>query len=146
MISGTPAIFTLDPQLARDTAPVGNLMLSRVLLNDDCNYPWLILVPLRPGLTELIDLDEADRIRLMSEIAVVSQALRNVTQCDKLNVAALGNVVRQLHVHVIARFRDDAAGPNPVWNVVPRRPYETSARDTLIAALRSGLQIGPVRR
>jgi diadenosine tetraphosphate (Ap4A) HIT family hydrolase len=145
MISGTPAPFTLDPQLARETMPVGNLLLCRVLLNDDCNYPWLILVPLRAGLVEMIDLNETDRIRLMGEIALVSQALRNITQCDKLNVAALGNVVRQLHLHVIARFRTDAAWPKPVWNVVPRRAYGASARDRLIAALRSGLQIGPVR-
>jgi len=133
----------LDPQLARDTAPVGNLLLSRVLLNEDSNYPWLILVPRRAGMVELIDLDETDRIRLTGEIALASQALRTITGCDKLNIAALGNVVRQLHIHVIARFRTDAAWPNPVWNVVPRRPYETSACDKLMASLRDGLHLGP---
>jgi diadenosine tetraphosphate (Ap4A) HIT family hydrolase len=145
MISGTPPPFMLDPQLARDTTPVGNLALTRVLLNEDFNYPWLILVPRQPALVELIDLDEAGRNLLISEVAAVSQALRTITQCDKLNVAAFGNIVRQLHVHVIARFRSDAAWPNPVWNIVPYRPYEAPARETLIAALRKSLQIGPVR-
>lgn len=141
MISGTPADFAIDPQLARDTIAAGDLPLSRVLLNADANYPWLILVPRRAGLVELIDLSETERVTLMGEIARVSTALRDVAGCDKLNVAALGNVVAQLHIHVIARFKTDAAWPNPVWNVAPRRAYEISAREKLIAALRGRLQL-----
>jgi diadenosine tetraphosphate (Ap4A) HIT family hydrolase len=137
--------WSLDPKLAQDTAPVGDFPLSRVLLNEDANYPWLILVPRHSGLIELIDLDENGRAQLMREIALASDTLKSITQCDKLNVAALGNVVAQLHVHVMARFRNDAAGPNPVWNVVPRRPYEAAARDALIRALRAGLQLKPVQ-
>lgn len=137
--------FSLDGQLARDTTAIGDLPLSRLLLNEDSNYPWLILVPRHPGLVELIDLDEKARGQLMSEIAAVSQALRDITQCHKLNVAALGNMVAQLHVHVIARFRTDAAWPNPVWNAAPRQAYEAGARERLMGALRRDLQIEPVQ-
>jgi diadenosine tetraphosphate (Ap4A) HIT family hydrolase len=136
--------FTLDPQLAADTVPIGDLPLCRVLLNDDANYPWLILVPRRAGLIELIDLDEAARCTLMGEIAQVSAALKAHTSCDKLNVAALGNVVAQLHIHIVARFRTDVAWPNPVWGKARRLPYEIAARDALIGAMRVALQIGPV--
>ncbi|MGI8525910.1 MAG: HIT domain-containing protein [Pseudolabrys sp.] len=141
----TESTWTLNSTLARDSAPVGDLPLSRALLNEDANYPWLILVPRRPALVELIDLDQRARTQLMGEIALASEALKQITQCDKLNVAALGNSVAQLHVHVIARFHRDAAWPNPVWNVLPRRAYQHAARDTLIAAIRNGLQIRPVQ-
>ncbi len=141
MISG----FSLDPQLARDTTTIGDLPLSRLLLNEDANYPWLILVPRLPAIEELIDLDELSRAHLMEEIALTSRALKSLTRCDKLNVASFGNVVRQLHVHVMARFRTDPAGANPVWNVVPRKAYEANAREKLIAALRAGLQLKAVQ-
>ncbi len=141
MISEARGGWSLHPQLDRDTAPVGDLALSRVLLNNDANYPWLILVPRRPNLVELIDLDENEQVQLMAEIAHVSAVLKSVTPCDKLNVAALGNSVPQLHVHVIARRKDDAAWPKPVWGVAPPLPYEPAARSRLIAAVRRGLQI-----
>jgi diadenosine tetraphosphate (Ap4A) HIT family hydrolase len=136
-----PGTFALDPQLERDTVPVGELPLSRVLLNTDANYPWLILVPRRAGLVELIDLNEAQRAQAMGEITHGSIVLREITQCDKLNVAALGNVVAQLHIHVIARFKTDAAWPNPVWNVAPRKAYAVSEREKLLSALRARLQL-----
>lgn len=131
-----PADWSLHPQLDNDTAPVGDLPLCRVLLTRDANYPWLVLVPRRAGMVEIIDLDEADAARLMTEIAQASLALQAVTGCDKLNVAALGNAVPQLHVHVIARRRNDAAWPRPVWGVAPARPYAARDIDGLIAALR----------
>jgi diadenosine tetraphosphate (Ap4A) HIT family hydrolase len=137
--------WPLDPQLARDTAPVGDLPLARVLLNNDCNYPWLILVPRRAGLIDLIDLADDERAQLMTEVARASRVLKDITRCHKLNVAALGNVVAQLHVHVIARQKTDAAWPNPVWGVAPRRPYEPAERERLIGAIRRGLQIAPDR-
>jgi diadenosine tetraphosphate (Ap4A) HIT family hydrolase len=115
--------FALDPQLDADTIPVGRLALCRVLLMDDARYPWLILVPERAGLAEIVDLPEADRIMLMREIAAASEALKAVFTPDKLNVAALGNRVRQLHVHVIARFVSDAAWPAPVWGVGAAQSY-----------------------
>jgi diadenosine tetraphosphate (Ap4A) HIT family hydrolase len=128
--------FTLDPQLERDAVPVAELPLTRVLLNDDANYPWLILVPRRPGKVELIDLDEADRAALWREIAAASGALKRLTRCHKLNVAQLGNQVAQLHIHVIARETTDAAWPSPVWGKAPRKPYDTTARDKLVSNLR----------
>ena len=102
--------WTLDPRLAQDSISLGDLPLSRVLLMNDANYPWLILVPRRPNLIELIDLDDAGQMTLMAEVARAARALKEVTTCDKLNVAALGNTVRQLHVHVIARRNGDPAG------------------------------------
>jgi diadenosine tetraphosphate (Ap4A) HIT family hydrolase len=132
-------MWQLDPQLATDTVAVKDLALSRVLLNNDANYPWLILVPRRPGKVELIDLDEADRAQLWREIALASRALKAVTRCHKLNVAQLGNQVAQLHIHVIARETTDAAWPNPVWGKAPRKTYEASARNRLIEAIRAAL-------
>jgi diadenosine tetraphosphate (Ap4A) HIT family hydrolase len=128
--------WSLHPQLEGDTVAVGDLPLSRALLSNDANYPWLVLVPRRPDMVEIIDLDDADQARLMAEIAQASRALKAITRCDKLNVAALGNAVPQLHVHVIARFRDDPAGPYPVWGRVPARPYADADRERLIQALR----------
>ena len=113
------AEWLLHPQLDRDTTSLGDLPLSRVLMNNDANYPWLIVVPRRADITEVIDLSEAEQAQLMTEVTRVARALRDVTACHKLNIAALGNAVPQLHVHVIARFRTDAAWPNPVWGVVP---------------------------
>jgi diadenosine tetraphosphate (Ap4A) HIT family hydrolase len=138
--------FSLHPQLAADTVPVGDLALSRVLLANDANYPWLILVPRRPGLTELIDLEENEQMQLLGEIARTAQALKSVTECEKLNVAALGNVVAQLHVHVIARRHSDACWPKPVWGAVPPIAYAPAVRDGFIAALRRALQIEGDRR
>lgn len=147
MISGTPPSsghWTLDPQLARDTLAVGDLALSRLLLNQDANYPWLILVPRRPAASEIIDLDAGDRARLLDEISQVSQALKTITACYKLNVAALGNVVAQLHVHIIARFKSDAAWPQPVWGKIPSKDYNPADRDRLCRALASGLQMSAI--
>jgi len=115
--------FSLDPNLDNDTLPLGRLALSRVLLMNDARYPWLILVPERPDLAEIIDLAEGDRQQLMREIAAASEALKALFNPDKLNVGALGNRVRQLHVHVLARFVSDAAWPRPVWGVGQAEPY-----------------------
>ncbi|HVZ50797.1 MAG TPA: HIT family protein [Pseudolabrys sp.] len=133
--------FPLHPQLAADTSPVGNLPLSRVLLSNDANYPWLILVPRQTGLVEIIDLAPDDQLRLMAEIAQTARALKSVTECEKLNIAAIGNVVPQLHVHVIARRHSDAAWPKPVWGAVPAVAYKPSVRDGFIGALRRALNI-----
>ncbi|TMJ03291.1 MAG: HIT domain-containing protein [Alphaproteobacteria bacterium] len=133
------ANWRLHPQLDRDTANLGDLPLSRVLVNNDANYPWLILVPRKPDLVELIDLDEAAQAQLMTEVTRVARALREVTACHKLNIAALGNAVPQLHVHIIARFRHDAAWPNPVWNAVARRVYRRGELERLITPLRASI-------
>ncbi|MBA5776113.1 HIT domain-containing protein [Stappia sp. F7233] len=127
--------FELDPRLSADTYPVLELPLCAVRLMKDANYPWLVLVPRRRDLIELIDLEGDDRAQLMAEIALASEALRAETDCQKLNVAALGNQVSQLHVHVIARNQDDAAWPNPVWGFAPATRYDEGRRDHLISAL-----------
>ena|ERR1041384_984201 len=93
-------------------------------------------MPRKPDLTELIDLDESEQARLIREIAHAARALREVTACHKLNIAALGNMVPQLHVHIIARFRHDAAWPNPVWGIAPAKAYEREALDNFMQALR----------
>ena len=127
--------FVLHPQLAADTAHVASLALCEVRLMEDARYPWLILVPRRDGLRDLIDLDEADQATLIREIAAASRALRDAFDPHKLNVAALGNQVAQLHVHVIARRTDDAAWPNPVWGRGPAQPYDASERDARMARI-----------
>ena len=115
--------WSLHPQLGEDTVPVGDLPLARVLLAKDANYPWLILVPRLPDLVELIDLEESAQVQLTGEIAAAARALKSATRCDKLNIAALGNQVPQLHVHVVARRKDDPLWPKPVWGVLPPKPY-----------------------
>jgi diadenosine tetraphosphate (Ap4A) HIT family hydrolase len=134
-----PSPWSLHPQLEHDTTAIGDLPLSRLLLHNDANYPWLLLVPRRAGASEIIDLDEADQAQLLNEIARVSRALKGATACHKLNIAAIGNVVPQLHIHVVARRRDDPAWPRPVWGAVPARIYDAAACDRLVAALRSGI-------
>ena len=131
--------WTLHPQLAADTVPVSDLALSRVLLAKDANYPWLILVPRRAGASELIDLEENEQVHLLGEIAACAQALKETVSCDKLNIAAIGNMVAQLHMHVIARTKEDAAWPKPVWGTVPPREYDASTLQTLVTTLRHRL-------
>ena len=140
-MSSHPA-WMLHPQLDRDTVAIGELSLSRVLLMNDANYPWLILVPRRAGAIEIIDLDDEQQEDLMGEIALMSRVLKDVTACDKLNVAAIGNVVPQLHVHIVARRQDDAAWPRPVWGAAPARAYAQAERDRIIAAIRGEVAFG----
>jgi diadenosine tetraphosphate (Ap4A) HIT family hydrolase len=128
--------WTLHPQLERDTTTIGDLPLSRLLLSSDANYPWLVLVPRRAGASEIIDLDETDQTQLLIELAQVSRVLKEITACHKLNIAAIGNVVPQLHVHVVARGRDDPAWPKPVWGALPARPYDQAERERFLATLR----------
>lgn len=136
------ANWSLDPRLAGDTAAAGDLPLCRVLVMNDANYPWLILVPRRPGLVEIIDLDAPDQAALMLELDQAARALKTLTRCDKLNIAALGNSVPQLHVHVIARFKTDAAGPRPVWGAAPVKPYEAAALAAFVTQARDALGLG----
>ena len=113
--------WSLHPQLENDTTPVGDLALCRVLAINDADYPWLVLVPRRAGIVETIDLADADASRLMEEIALASRALKDITRCDKLNIGAIGNVVPQLHVHIVARWKTDPLWPKPVWgHMTPR--------------------------
>jgi diadenosine tetraphosphate (Ap4A) HIT family hydrolase len=138
------APWELDTRLEQDSAAVGDMPLCRVLLIKDANFPWLLLVPRQRDATEITDLDMIEQAQLMSEIAHASRTLKALTDCDKINVAALGNVVAQLHVHVIARSRSDAAWPRPVWNAVPPRDYDGGDLEKLLASLRQRLTLTPV--
>lgn len=141
----TPAPYaewTLDPQLARDTVAIGDLPLSRVLMMIDANFPWLIAVPRQAGAVEIFDLDDTARAQLMGELALLGQALKDMTGCHKINIAAIGNVVAQLHVHLIARRRDDPAWPRPVWGALPARPYAAAEREHLVESLRRHVDFG----
>ena len=135
--------FDLDPRLAGDTRFVADLPLSRVLLMDDARFPWLLLVPRRGGLVEIADLDDAGQAQLWQEVNHAAAALRGVAPCDKLNIGALGNSVRQLHVHVVARRRDDAAWPGPVWGHGRAAPYPQPDADALVPRLRQRLAPQP---
>lgn len=131
--------FSLDPKLAADTTPLTRWSLCRVLLMNDSNFPWLVLVPERPGLEDFHDLAPADLADATAEIVRASRALETLFQPHKLNVAALGNVVRQLHIHVVARFTSDAAWPRPIWGVVPTKPYSDAERAATVARLKRAL-------
>ena len=133
--------WKLDSTLERDTVPVGDLPLSRVLLINDANYPWLLLVPRRAGASEITDLEYVEQAQLMTEIAAAGRVLKELTGCDKINTAALGNVVPQLHVHVIARRRGDAAWPKPVWGAVPPISYDKKDLESVLAPLREKLTL-----
>jgi len=130
--------WSLHPQLADDTTPVGDLALSRVLAINAADYPWLILVPRRFGVTEIIDLGAA-AAHLMAEITQVSRVLKDVTKCDKINVAAIGNVVPQLHVHIVARRKDDPLWPKPVWGAGVPRVREAVAFERFVGVIRDKL-------
>ncbi|HLH50890.1 MAG TPA: HIT family protein [Roseiarcus sp.] len=127
--------FALDPRLAADTFALGDARLSRVLLMNDARFPWLILVPRRADLVEFADLSPDERSLLMEEIVAVSHALSQRQGVEKINVGALGNIVRQLHVHIVGRSRSDAAWPGPVWGFGARRPYQDAAAQQLLREL-----------
>ena len=135
--------WSLHPQLATDTVPVGELALSRVLAVNAADYPWLILVPRRLPVTELADLG-ADAFPLMAEIGLASLALKEVTQCDKINVAALGNVVPQLHIHIVARCKTDPLWPKPIWGAEAPRANEAAEFARFIVAIREKLGVAEV--
>lgn len=107
--------FVLDSRLQHDTAFVKDLTLCRLLLMKNASFPWVVLVPRQPGAVELIDLSVQDRHQLMDEISDISEQMQQLFSPDKLNVATLGNQVSQLHIHIIARYKNDSAWPNPVW-------------------------------
>lgn len=134
--------FALDHRLAEDSTPVVELPLCSVRLSADRTYPWLILVPRRAECVELIDLDPGDRAVLMEEIALASRVLKDLTDAEKLNVAALGNSVAQLHVHVIARFSDDPAWPGPIWGKGPALPWDSLEHADFTARLERALTEG----
>jgi diadenosine tetraphosphate (Ap4A) HIT family hydrolase len=137
-------LWSLHPQLANDTTLVGDLALSRLLAINAADYPWLILVPRRSGAVELADLG-SDAFPLTAEIALVSLALKELTRCDKINIAAIGNMVPQLHVHIVARRQSDPLWPKPVFGVTPLRPARDADFERFVGKVRKkvGAAAGP---
>lgn len=129
--------FALDSRLAADTVPVGDLPLCSVLLMNDARFPWLVLVPRREGWSELTDAGADDAATLMEEIRVATRVMLALARPDKVNVGALGNVVAQLHVHVVGRFLSDPAWPGPVWGFGARAPYPDHALAALLERARA---------
>jgi diadenosine tetraphosphate (Ap4A) HIT family hydrolase len=129
--------FTLDPRLEADTLHIGDLPLSSVLLMDDARFPWLILVPRRAGLVEITDLSDQDGRSIMEELRTATRVMLDLASPDKVNVGALGNVVAQLHVHVVGRFLSDPAWPGPVWGHGSRTPYPAHAAAGLVDRARA---------
>lgn len=134
--------FSLHERLKADTFEVTQWRLSLVLLMNARQWPWLILVPRRPEIREIQDLVKADQTTLMSEVTRASRALTQLFLPHKINLAALGNVVPQLHVHVIARFTDDPAWPKPVWGTVPPEPYRDNELRQRVKSLQQAVADG----
>ena len=124
--------FQLDSRLEADTLPIGDLALSSVLLLNDARFPWFVLVPRLPGASELTDLSAEQAAQAMEEIRIATRVMIDLAKPDKVNVGALGNIVTQLHIHVVGRFRSDPAWPGPVWGHGSRTPYPDHAATALI--------------
>ncbi|KFB11341.1 HIT domain-containing protein [Nitratireductor basaltis] len=136
---GETTAFQLDDRLARDSHPVSRLDLCELRLANDSRWPWLILVPMVADAVEIHDLREGDQLALARETAKVAQLLKKITGCTKINSGALGNVVRQLHVHVVARNEGDPGWPGPIWGHGKAEPYDEADRQKLIGAIRESL-------
>ena len=137
-------MFTLHPQLARDTFYLGNLLLSRVLLMNNAYFPWIVLVPEREFLVELTDISASGRMLLMEESVSVVTILKKLYLPDKINIATLGNVVPQFHMHIVARFKTDSVWPDPVWgNGKPSAPYSPEEMFTTTSQLLQELKALP---
>jgi len=132
-------MFELHPQLKADTYLIGKFSLSWVLLHKDATYPWVILVPARDDLREIHHLDSDEQIALMRESCHLSEVMVDVFAPKKLNVAAIGNIVSQLHLHHVARFEHDPAWPKPIWGLLPPNSYSDELRLQRISQLRSAL-------
>jgi len=139
MMPGKQAGFELDRRLNADSVPLMWLGLCELRIMDDRRWPWLILVPQRPGVEEVHEMTPLDQTMLIFETNMVAQALKKATACRKINTGALGNVVRQLHVHVIARNEGDANWPGPVWGYGMREPYRAEDRHQFADMIRSAL-------
>ncbi len=133
-------MFQIDSRLAGDTLEVASLTLCQVLLLNDQRYDWLVLVPRRESVTEVLDLSPPDQAQLWREVTLVAGVLREVKPDCKLNIGALGNIVRQLHLHILLRREGDPAWPGPVWGHSPREPYSEEAGQAAVARWRAQLE------
>src|ERR1700748_1078443 len=134
--------WSLHARLKEDTIDIGDLPLSRVLVIKDAHYPWLLLVPRRDKAVEIIDLAEVEQAQLMTEISRVARAHKEIPKCEKLNMAARGNMVPQLHVHIIARRTGDIAWPRPVWGVAQPLAHDAEEVQNFISAIRRKIWLG----
>lgn len=130
-------MFTLHPQLAKDSLAVAELPLCSLLMSKDANYPWFILVPRKDGIKEIYELSDAEQAQFWQESARVSRVLMGHFGGHKLNVAALGNMVPQLHVHHVVRFEGDAAWPKPIWGQVPAKDFAAGEAEARIDAIKA---------
>jgi diadenosine tetraphosphate (Ap4A) HIT family hydrolase len=128
-------MFELHPRLEQETLAVGDFPLCRLLLMNDANFPWFILVPRHFGIREIFELNECDQQQLIRESSQLSRALVRLFHADKLNIAALGNMVPQLHIHHVVRYQTDMAWPNPVWGLFSATPYDAPSRRRTCALL-----------
>lgn len=133
-------MFVLSPQLEADTIFIGDLKLCRLLLSRDANYPWCILVPRREDITEIHHLNELDQQQLLKESSRLSTVMSDVFSADKMNVAALGNVVSQLHVHHVVRYHTDPSWPAPIWGKLPPKNYTDSEIELRVAQIKGNLE------
>ncbi len=127
--------FELDEQIRNDTIPVCELSLCTVVLHKDANYPWLLLIPMRNSIREIHELSDEQQLQLMREISQVAKALQSHCNADKMNVAALGNMVPQLHIHIVARYFSDKAWPGPIWGAAKSTSYEPDQGQVLASQL-----------
>ena len=134
-------MFVLDTRLHEDTWLIGDFPLCRLLLSNDSNYPGFILVPRREGISELFQLDEHDQQLMWAETTALARTLKDAFGADKMNVATLGNVVSQLHMHVIVRYQADVAWPGPVWGKHPAKPYTQAEVGAIQDKLKSALGV-----
>lgn len=132
-------MFRLHPQLEKDTILIGDLKFCRLLLMNNNFYPWLILVPKKSALVEITDLDDDEQINLMREINLVARLMQKIFKPDKLNIAALGNIVPQLHIHIIGRFKNDSTFPRPIWSDIKVENYKPDQALEIITKIKKGL-------
>ena len=133
--------FHLHPRLHADCFQVGQLALSQLLMMNDSLYPWFILVPCRADMTEIYQLPSTDRLQLLEESCLLAETLQSLFRPDKLNIAAIGNLGPQLHVHHVARYRTDTAWPAPIWGKFPPQPYTQKQAEARISQLRESLGV-----
>ncbi|WCN13806.1 HIT domain-containing protein [Marinomonas mediterranea] len=133
-------MFELDERLTNDSVLVGHLSLCELRVINDAQFPWFILVPTRAGISEIYQLTEEDRASLMAESCLLAEAMHDSFSADKLNIAAIGNKVSQLHLHHVARFESDACWPEPIWGKLPSIPYEESELANILQKIRTLLE------
>jgi diadenosine tetraphosphate (Ap4A) HIT family hydrolase len=132
-------MFQLHPQLDADSVTIGDFPLSRILLINDANYPWFVLVPRKVDITEIYQLTEQEQIQLTCESAFLSKRIAELFSADKINIAALGNMVPQLHIHHVVRFKSDPSWPHPIWGRITAKHYGDEEKHQLLTRLKSNL-------